>query len=195
MARRHKYFHYQVKQGSQEWLDLRKNRVTASHAAACLGLSRWTSPQKAYRQIIGEEESASNWYMRNGREKEPAAVSAYEYENGLMCAESGFWVREDTPWLGASPDRLVHEDGLLEVKTSVNDHKDIEIEWLVQSVIQLHCTGRQWCDVVWYRGILEQTWRVYPNALRKLVPRLFRFHETFIVPRRCPKRGEVQSWE
>lgn len=188
------HFHHRVKQGSQEWHDLRANRITASVAAACVGMSRWASPQKAYRQILGLEETATNWYMEHGRKMEPLAVSHYEYETGLTCEESGFWIHETTPWLGASPDRLVGDDGCLEVKTSLNDHFGLDLEWRIQAIVQLHCTGREWCDVVWFREVLEKKWRVYPGEMPDLIGKLERFYDTFIRPRRQPLRGEVQAW-
>jgi predicted phage-related endonuclease len=64
-------------------------------------------------------------------------------------------VHPDINWLGASPDRLVGEDGLLEIKcpnttthlTNIFENR-IPSEYIKQIQCQLWVTGKQWCDFV-----------------------------------------------
>jgi hypothetical protein len=83
---------------------------------------------------------------------EPLAVSAYEAMTGVLTQECGFYRHPDIA-LGASPDRLVGSDGLLECKcpntaTHINTimSKKPDIRYLWQMVCQMACTDRAWCD-------------------------------------------------
>ena len=80
--------------------------------------------------------------MVHGREMEPAAVALYESESGRLCRECGFFLSGRSPLVGASPDRTVGKDGLLEVKCSGLEHDRPSPHWVMQAQVQLICTGR-----------------------------------------------------
>lgn len=187
--------YYDVRQGSDDWHELRKGRITASHAAACMGASPFISPQRAYRCINKGEEVLSTWIMEHGREFEGVAVAAYEVATGNLCRPCGFWVHPTYAWLGASPDRQVGSDGLVEVKCGKNLYDEPRLYWLVQATVQLACSGRHWCDLVHFVGGEILVWRVGRTLIDTIVPMLVQYRDKYLLPDRQPKRNEVSRWQ
>lgn len=110
--------------------------------------------------------------MERGWEDEPRAIEAYSKHQGVEVQEMGFMVREE-PWgrLGYSPDGLVGDTGLIEVKsrrpkkhlaTILAD--GVPAENIAQIQAGLFVTGREWCDYISYAGGMP-LWprRVYPD--------------------------------
>lgn len=189
------YTYYPVKQTGAEWHSLRAGRLTASLAAACCGASPWMSPQEAYRTITDPAHvHVSNWYMEHGREMEPTAVSVYETQTGRLTRDCGFFLSAERPWLGASPDRLVGKDGLLEVKCGQRVYAEPAPSWLIQCTVQLYCTGRAWCDLCHYYDGEISLWRVNRTLESEVLLRLDHYHQTFLLPSRCPARRELPRW-
>ena len=69
--------------------------------------------------------------MRYGLESEPKAILKYEEQSNTVVCKSGLWVNPNYPFLGCSPDGIVGEDGLLEIK-SLKIFKDSTIESVVE---------------------------------------------------------------
>lgn len=91
--------------------------------------------------------------IRWGREHEAEARALYTIETGNLVEDGGFWIWEGSPFVGASPDGLVDDDGQTEFKCPFNrdQHHSYgngpgNAMWQVQG--QLLCTGRAWCDFV-----------------------------------------------
>jgi len=181
-------------QGSREWVEARMGKVTASLAAACLGLSPWCSPQKAYRQILGLEVQQSTYWMVHGREFEGVAVQLYEVATGNLCVPTGLHVHPQYPWLAASPDRLVGDRGLLEVKCGKNLYDGLPRHVEIQAKIQLACTGRDWCTVWQYVGGKTQSWEVNRDDIDHLIEGLLLFKLKYLDTGTQPARGEVKRW-
>ena len=74
----------QLKQGSQEWLDYRRNMRNASETAAVLGVSPWMTPYQLWLLKTGRTESKATAAMQRGTDMEPAARAAYEAETGSI---------------------------------------------------------------------------------------------------------------
>ena len=55
--------------------------------------------------------------MRYGLESEPKAISKYKEQTNREVCKSGLWVNPKYPFLGGSPDGLVNDDGLVEIKS------------------------------------------------------------------------------
>lgn len=153
-------------QGSFEWHQARLGCVTASRVADVVSRTRsgYGAPRQAYmRQLVAERLTgvpvviAPTSAMRWGLEMEDYAVEAYEDATGLVTQTVGFLRHSLLAYAGASPDRLVGDDGLLEVKcpTTVT-HIDTLLSLepagrhVLQMQWQLACSGREWCDFVSY---------------------------------------------
>jgi putative phage-type endonuclease len=151
-------------QGGELWKRARIGRVTASNIADVMAKGKSGEAIGRYKykvKIVAEritgvaQESFSNAAMEWGVEQEPFAAMAYDVSRETMSERTGLWVHPDINWLGASPDRLVGEDGLLEIKcpnttthlTNIFENR-VPSEYIKQIQCQLWVTGRQWCDFV-----------------------------------------------
>lgn len=149
-------------QGSPEWHAARAGRVTASRIADMMAQTKsgWGASRANYMaELVAERltgqvaESYSNAAMKWGTETEPQARAAYEFLQGVSVAEVGFVVHPAISQSGASPDGLVGDDGLLELKCP-NTATHIETllsgtipeKYVKQMQWQMACTERQWCD-------------------------------------------------
>lgn len=98
---------------------------------------------------------APNAAMIRGTEQEPIARAAYEAHCGVFVDQTGFVPHPTIKWLGASPDGLVGDEGLVEIKnpntaTHLQYRKagKVPAKYKNQMMLQLACTGRKWCDFV-----------------------------------------------
>ena len=171
-------------QGSEEWLSLRLGKITASRVKDVLTKGRGTSPSKTAEsymmELIAETLTGrskpffENDAMRWGTETEPQARAMYEVNNDFVAVKEVAFV-EHNDQIGISPDGLVGDDGLLEIKApntttqlkrALSD--DYSSDYKAQIQMQLWVTEREWCDFVSFdprlecaSGYLQQ--RVYRN--------------------------------
>lgn len=154
-------------QESEGWMRDRAGNFTASRADDLMARTR-TGPSAsranlittlAVERILGDcVPTYTNAAMQRGVDLEAEARDAYSFERGVAVLETGYIASATLPHCGASPDGLVGEDGLLEVKcpASMQKHLDairagahaVEYRWQLQH--QLLVTGRQWVDAVSY---------------------------------------------
>lgn len=149
-----------VLQRSEDW-DRWRNRPTASE------FSKFVTPVKgdyssqateyaakivAKRLGVYTEPPPSFW-MEWGTEHEPNAKHAYTLETGREIQDVGFVLPDNTDAYGCSPDGLVGDDGMIEIKcpkpeTLIAYHADgsFPLPFKPQVQGQLLITGRQWCD-------------------------------------------------
>lgn len=154
-------------QGSPEWKQARAGKVTASRAKDARDRLKSGAPsgkQIAYAcQVALERVSGApadmtfeNWQMREGHAQEPIARTAYERLTGNLVDEVGAFATDDDLFL-YSPDGLIDDDGLLEVKTLFSPERIMTIvgngdtsDFEDQCMFGLWLTGRQWIDLaVW----------------------------------------------
>jgi putative phage-type endonuclease len=156
----------QIIQGSPEWFAARLGKVTASRVADIVARTKTgvSASRANYRaQLVCErltglpQESFKSPAMDWGTQTEPDARAAYEFETGRKVETIGFVGHPGFRWAGASPDGLVGEDGLIEIKCPLTaTHietllgKAVPGRYICQMQWQLACTGRQWCDFVSY---------------------------------------------
>ena len=103
--------------------------------------------------------------MQWGIDHEDDARTAYEAHTGEVVDLAGFILHPSIPWLGASPDGLVGDDGLVEIKCpNTLTHlkrvgaRVVPEEYKPQMLVQMLCTGRTWCDFVDYDPRLGAPW-------------------------------------
>lgn len=178
-------------QQTQQWFDDRIGRVTGSRAGAILGLSRYASADDVLREMVREffgyeREFTGNVATEWGNKNESVAIAEYESETAELVISSGFVVHPEFNWLGASPDGLVRDDGLVEVKcpygrkiTLIADRPDYH----AQIQLQLACTGRQWCHFYTWTPGGTNCERVDfdPEWLPSVLPKLESFYERYKV--------------
>lgn len=98
------------------WMDARQNRLTASKFGAICNRKPTTSCHSAVISITNPKPIYNDDIVY-GNNNEPKAIEMYEERFGVSVQASGLFVDPDYPFLGASPDGLVGEDRLIEVKT------------------------------------------------------------------------------
>ena len=153
-----------LEQGTDEWKMARLGHVSASNLDAVMakvktGESKTRLDYKirvATEQITNAiQDSYSNQYMEWGIEQEPFARMAYEACTESFVEKTGFWKHPDIKWFGCSPDGLVGDDGLIEIKcpkstTHVKYLLDNKLPddyyWQVHG--QMLVTGRKWVDFI-----------------------------------------------
>lgn len=153
-----------MEQGSDEWLELRIGKVTASKFKDVMTNGRGDKPSataktymiKLVSEILRGEPMPffENEAMRWGTETEPQARAMYELKNDVDVKEVAFV--ELNEFVGVSPDGLVGDDGLLEIKcpnteTQIKrfiDGVGLPKDYEAQVQGQLWVTGREWCDFV-----------------------------------------------
>ena len=151
-------------QGSDEWIAARLGKVTASRMADLMARTKtgYSASRANYMaELICERLTGSqadrftNAAMQWGTDTEPQARAAYEFLAGNDVQEVGFVDHPSISMAGASPDGLVGDDGLLEIKCP-NTATHIETllanavpdKYRKQMLWQMACTGRAWCDFV-----------------------------------------------
>ena len=153
-----------IEQGTPEWHQLRLGKVTASRVADILAQTR-TGPSASRQNYLIElalqrstgtiEPSYTNAAMEWGTQTEPQARVAYEVETGNFVDQVAFIDHPTIAWFGCSPDGLIGDDGLIEIKCPNSathweyfKAKKSPQKYVTQMQTQLCVTGRKWCDFV-----------------------------------------------
>jgi hypothetical protein len=155
---------YNVEQGSPEWFAARAGVPTASEFNKIITPTGRASTQadkyanKLLADIIAGKpvnDFEATAYMDRGKELEAQAVSYYEFHTDTSTEIVGF-ITDDEGRYGCSPDRLIGDDGLLEIKCpAAHTHIDYALngfdkDYYPQVQGQLLVTGRKWCDWMSY---------------------------------------------
>jgi putative phage-type endonuclease len=175
-----------VEQGTPEWQALRVGKLTASRVADMLATVKTgesMSRKNLRADLIAERltgsktDSYSNSAMNWGVETEPQARSAYEVFSYNFVDQVAFVDHPTIANFGCSPDGLVGDDGLIEIKCpNTSTHLEyIETrkppsKYMTQMMSQMAVTGRKWCDWVSFDPRL-------PDGLKLLVVRIERDDE------------------
>ena len=180
----------EAEQGSPAWHAARLGKVTASNAAACLGVSPWQGRGAAYRAVLGLDLRDTTRAQQWGKDLERKALEDYEEHAGVIIAGTGFWVHPEFEWLGASPDGIVGAAGLVEVKCTSSPPITIPLHYRIQMVVQLAVTGRAWCDLWSWAGPDRSLHRLHRDEVteRRVIDALRSFKEQFIDARLEPPR-------
>jgi len=174
-----------VEQGSPEWLAMRLGKLTASRMADAIANPETAARKNYIAQLVAERltgqvaESFCNDAMRWGTEHEPIARAEYEMLTGNDVDLIDFVDHPELEWCGASPDGLILDLGLVEIKCpNTATHIDYLLgqkppaKYIPQMALQLLCTGREWCDFVSYDPRMPEKHQLFivryqPNDLSK----------------------------
>lgn len=175
--------HTDFVQGSEMWFEVRRGKVTASTIGSLItpktmkladnDTSRGNIATLAAERITGHvEDDYLSYDMRRGMELEPYARDAYA-QHFAPVDEVAFIERtyDNGTVIGFSPDGLVGDDGLIEIKTRLPKihiahilKNEVPTANMAQIQTGLFVTGREWADYVSYcPGLHLWTKRVYPD--------------------------------
>jgi len=153
-----------VEQGTDAWHQLRLGKVTASRVADILARTK-TGPSASRQNYLIElalqrttgiiAESYSNAAMEWGTQTEPQARVAYEVTTNNFVDQIAFVDHPSIAWFGCSPDGLVSDRGLVEIKCPNSathweyfKAKEPPKKYFIQMQAQIACTDRDWCDFI-----------------------------------------------
>lgn len=147
-------------QGSEDWVNARLGVVTASEFKSVMAKGEGKTRRKYLLTVAGEKcggqpfDRYTNDFMDRGHAFEDEARRLYTFITDNEVRQVGFLRRGD---VGYSPDGLVGDDGLLEVKTKL---AHLHLECLLSDELPsehrqqcqggLWVSGRQWVDFVSY---------------------------------------------
>jgi putative phage-type endonuclease len=153
-----------VQQGTDEWHELRRGKVTASRVADILAKTKTGASASRNNYLIELalqrvtktiEPSYTNSAMEWGTQTEPQARVAYEVATHNFVDQVAFVDHPTIEWFGCSPDGLVGDDGLIEIKCPNSathweyyKSKEPPKKYWIQMQAQMAVTGRKWCDFV-----------------------------------------------
>lgn len=188
---------HNVEQNTDAWQALRCGKATCSNFSTFMANDGRAFGEPAKREALKialeiltgrkAEFSFSNDHTERGHEQEPVAKMLYADERFATVTNGGFF---DCGDYGDSPDGLVGDDGVIEVKsviapthyaTLLRDSFDPAYRW--QMVGHLDCTGRHWCDFISYCSD-------FPEGQQLLVYRLARGDALQDIARLQARRAE-----
>jgi len=171
-----------IRQNTDEWLDLRAGKVSGSSIGKIMANfgKAFGDPAKklavnlAIERVTGkrvEGDHYTNKHMERGHEEEPIARMLYEERNFAIVQNGGFY---DNGITGCSPDGLVDDDGLIEIKSVIptshyptikRNSYDPKYKW--QLIFNLRESGREWIDYVSYCSSFPQESNLFICRIEK----------------------------
>ncbi len=154
---------YNFDQGTEEWLNIKLGKFTASNFHIFLGNSQTKENElfkKAAERITSvkcDSDIFTNRHLERGKALELEALNMYEFNTNITINKIGFI--EKNKYVGCSPDGLIGSDGLIEIKCKDNHtflkqcikkEKGIEAIYKTQIQFALYVTKRDWCDYICY---------------------------------------------
>lgn len=155
---------HNIEQNTDEWLNLRLGKITASQfgvvMAESLGVFTDTAHKYALKLALERINKSSSlnqiktYHMKRGHQQEPIARALYQSQYFYEVKDGGFF---DGGFYGDSPDGLVSINGTVEIKSVIDTvhyatlkrgSYDPTYHW--QIVGHLDCTNRDWCDFISY---------------------------------------------
>jgi putative phage-type endonuclease len=189
-----------MEQRSPEWYAARLGKVTASRVADIIAKTKSgysTSRANYMAELVCERLTGKqgdfyqNAAMVWGTETEPMARSAYEAHSGNLVTETGLVLHPSIANAGASPDGLIDEDGLVEIKCpNTSTHIDtlldekVPSKYVTQIMWQMACTERKWCDFVSYDPRMPDHMQIFVKRVERndeMIAELEREVEKFLV--------------
>ena len=153
-------------QGGEEWKAYKRGKVSASRIIDIMPgykgeyrASRANYMAELICEILtgNSTEHFTSAAMEHGTEYEPMARAAYEAITGSMVNQVGFIDHEEIADSGYSPDGLVDDRGLIEIKCpNTATHLDtlingtVKKDYIYQMNFGMDCSKRAWCDFISY---------------------------------------------
>lgn len=157
----------ELKQGTDEWHNLRLGKITGSCFYKLLGTPAASQKylyQKASEIITNaksDSESFNNIHVQRGLDYECIAKAEYIKSTWTIIDDVGLIVLND--YVACSPDGLVGDDGMIEIKVPDSHNyleqvlaihndgeKAIPTEYYAQQQFNMYVANRKWCDYTLY---------------------------------------------
>lgn len=172
-----------MEQLSEAWFAARRGKVTASRLGDLMATTRsgYGAGRGNYmaellvERLSGKTtERFQNDSMKWGVEQEPHARAAYEFFRDATVVPAEFIPHPTIADTGASPDGLVGDEGMIEIKCPLTaTHVDtlltetIAVKYIYQMQWQMECAGRKWCDFVSFDPRLPPNMQLYVKRVER----------------------------
>lgn len=172
---------HDIEQNTEEWFFLRAGKLTSSKIGLIMANfgKAFGEPAKKYAVSIALEQITgkpvfsgySNEHMERGHEQEPIARMLYERENFCSVDNGGFF---EGDWIGCSPDGLVHDNGVIEIKSVIpsvhfssikRQSYDPSYKW--QLIANLKFTGRDYIDFISFCSEFPDDKKLFVTRINK----------------------------
>jgi len=186
-------------QGTPEWYAARLGKVTASRVADIIakinmGASASASRRNYMAQLVAERltgqvaKGYSSPSMEWGSEVEAEARAAYEFYADADVQQIGFVPHLLIEKAGASPDGLVGQFGLVEIKcpntaTHIDNliNQKIPARYITQMQWQMACTHRDWCDFVSFDPRMPESMKLFVQRVERDGPLIWELEQAVIA--------------
>lgn len=172
-----------ILQGTPEWRLQRLGKASASRISDIISTTKsgYSNSRGNYmadllcERLTGEPaKSFTTIDMRWGTDTEPFARDTYAFYRDVSVQQVGFLLHPSISDAGASPDGLVGDNGLVEIKcpltathieTVLSDN--VPTKYIPQMQFQLAVTGRAWCDFVSFDPRLPEEMRLFVKRVER----------------------------
>ena len=173
----------EILQRTPEWFELRLGKVTASRIGDLMAKTRsgYSASRANYmaelaiQRLTGTvEQGFTSPAMQWGTEQESNARNAYSFFTDNEVNEIAFVNHPTIEQAGASPDGMVGDDGLVEIKCpnsathletllteKINNKYILQMQW------QMACSGRKWCDFVSFDPRFPERWKLFIKRVKR----------------------------
>lgn len=162
-------YRYDIEQRSPEWYEAKLGKFSGSDFHVMLGNSEaktnflWGKIAEC-RYHDSDTDEYTTFAMERGIILEPEARRVYSAVSEVEVREVGLVEDQDEfqDWVVCSPDGLVGDDGIIEIKCIAGKYFEqythpgekkygyIKPEYRTQVQFNLFVTDRQWCDFIYY---------------------------------------------
>lgn len=169
-------------QGSPEWFAARSGKITASTFIDAIAIAKSGKNKggstgareklmliKAFERTSGiPKGEISSQSLAWGKDLEPFASEAYELQTGHFVMPASLITHPDYSYIAGSPDGLVNDDGLTEIKCPKDEavHMGTWLHGMPEDHVpqvqgNMLCTGRQWADFISYDPRAGERFQLY----------------------------------
>lgn len=200
-----------LQRDSSEWLELRRNMITASNFGKIINKKETTGPS-IVKSLLYKTDLSHVASIRHGIDHEKIALDQLSEELQMNIQPCGLFIDDETPYLGATPDGLIDEDKIVEIKCPLSIYHYSSLEeaiknkklpfyksiegrleinkkhhWYYQVQGQLHITKRKCCMfAVWYGADkplkIERIERDDEFWQNEMFPKLKAFYTEHLLP-------------
>lgn len=186
------------KQRTPEWHKKREHKITGSAVGAILGLNKWKTPDQHMADMVNEYKGIAKQFEGNRATEFGNKFEKYALDDYMLLHaqeevnDTGFHIHPEHGWLGASPDGLIGNDGVLEIKCPISKKDSDEFEsiykqmhYYAQVQVELYCTGRLWCDFYQWSPVGEMLERIKIDNewIDENIPKLKDFYNRYLSNR------------
>jgi len=160
---------------SDQWFENRKGKITASRFNDVLN-----GTPAGWSRLLGELDGSVKGFGGNaatgwGTDHEQEAIDLFSFEESINVNPTGFWIMDDFPFIGGTPDGLIGADTTVQVKCPFNPEvhlktvreQRIPSKYLAQVQGELMVTGRKF---VWFISYDPRA-KLADRLVKILIPR------------------------